>query len=408
MALVDFSGLGDSNPMPSPWETPSGADDLQVLSGLCQATVDTYSGVALHSSTELRSDITLGSGGATTSPGAQLCCSMAGSDGYNGVAFTNALQMALYRYDVQLDVVSQTTAVGGVISTRRESSDIVVYYNAGEVIRVTDVTYMTGRSGIFIGLTGGGVVEWTDGASAGTTFDQDIDGALTLVGSLSKRTGKALGGTLTTAGALSKLTSRALAGTVTLAGTVSKLTSRALSGAVTFAGTLTTGALYAKALAGTLTFSGTIVKQTNKALGGAVTFAGTIVRAISKTLVAALTFTSNVSTGSTYTLSLAGTLALAGALARQTQKALTGGLTFVGGLTRAVRKGLAGVLSFTSSLVSSRLFSISLGGTLTTAGAVTHEAVTPPAGTGMFNAQGMFGSQGMFNASGMFGAIGDF
>lgn len=168
MASYDFTIQGDANPLPSPWESPSGTDPLQNESGFCKATADSFNNVMVHSSTVTRSIVSFPAGAAQGSPGAQYCCSLAGSDGYNAVCFTNQLQVALYRFDVELSVVSQATGDGGDIEGARDGDDVLALFDGVEIIRVEDTTYLTGRSGVFIGLTGYGVTLWSDGASAPT------------------------------------------------------------------------------------------------------------------------------------------------------------------------------------------------------------------------------------------------
>jgi hypothetical protein len=171
MAEYDFTDKSDADPLPSPWETPSGADPLQNLDGLCQATADSYNNTMLHSSTVLRSDIVVQQYGATlTVQGSTNCASMAGGDGYTTSYNNGGTELFLYRYDVQLASTTVSVVSGDTVSTRREGNDIVSYVEGVEELRVEDTTYMTGRAGIFCGITGSaGVSYWTDGAASGVT-----------------------------------------------------------------------------------------------------------------------------------------------------------------------------------------------------------------------------------------------
>jgi hypothetical protein len=170
------------------------------------------------------------------------------------------------------------------------------------------------------------------GAVGGTTYNQSIDGSITIAGALTKQTNKAVAGSSTPSGALTRLISKSFGGSITYAGNIVKLTQRALSSSITGTGNLATMILFTASLDGSITPSGAIAKMTIKALAGATTLAGAISKMTAK--------------------GLGGELTMTGALAKLTARALSGSVTVSGAVTTSyqVLKSLAGSITPTGAL----------------------------------------------------------
>lgn len=112
----------------------------------------------------------------------------------------------------------------------------------GDSSSITGTTIVADPSGFF--------------SAGGTTYNQNVSGAITPTGALVRQAAKASAGSVTPTGALTRQAGKALGGTVTPSGSLTKLTARAF--------------------AGTLSAAGTLVKQTSKRLLGALTPTGAV------------------------------------------------------------------------------------------------------------------------------------
>ncbi len=247
------------------------------------------------------------------------------------------------------------------------------------------------------------------GANSGTTYTQDVSGAITPAGALTKQTNKTLSGALATAGALAKQINKTLSGTVTSAGALAKQTNKTLSGAITSAGTLLTSLIATKTVSGTITSVGTLAKQINKVLSGTITSAGTLAKQINKTLSGTITSAGALAKQTNKTLSgaitsagtlltsliatktVSGTITSVGTLAKQINKVLNGTVTTAGVLSRQTSKNLAGSITPAGTLTNTFIpggiiYTQTLSGTLPSSGSLTTmfipASVVPPASPG--------------------------
>ena len=187
-------------------------------------------------------------------------------------------------------------------------------------------------------------------AVGGTTYNQSVEGTITLAGALLKQPRLNPAGTVTSAGALVLSTGKVLAGTVTIAGTLAALRTVlvSLTGSISVAGALVlrTG----KDLAGTIASSGAMTRLTGKVLAGTVTSAGAL------------------SAIRTLLVSVSGSVGIAGTLVRQAAKDLAGTITSSGALQRLTGKVLAGSVSMSGALTAVRTFFVALTGSVSISG----------------------------------------
>lgn len=115
--------------------------------------------------------------------------------------------------------------------------------------------------------------------------NQNVGGALTPAGALTKSTQRALAGALTPAATLAKVTQRALQGSVaTITGALLKQLQRTLTAAVTPSASLETFKVRLVSLAGSVASSGALVRLTFRALTGSVAPQGSIVKRLARLL----------------------------------------------------------------------------------------------------------------------------
>lgn len=257
---------------------------------------------------------------------------------------------------------------------------------------------------------GGGAI-----VAGGTSYTQDVSGALTSSGVLIRQMSKLLAGSLTDSGALSKSTSKAFSGLLSSSGSDTKQAGKAFAGSLSSSGSLIKTSL--KALSGALTSSGGLVRDSFKVVSGALTSSGTLLRSISRSLSGTLTSSGDLSKQTakdfsgtltsfgvlvaikTALLSLAGAISFSGALTKQSSKVVEGNLASSGSLVRDISKALSGALlgagslikqtakTFSGSLTSSGTLSalkaalISLGGAISFSGSITKQVGKSLTGT---------------------------
>jgi hypothetical protein len=216
----------------------------------------------------------------------------------------------------------------------RDGNDVVGTVNGVEKVRVTDTTYTTGNSGMF--LFAGDLVfdDWTDDAGGGTVNDETYPFA-----SRRNRPGRGPYSTdryfrpridAITSQVGGNVFQQAVGGSLSFVGDLAKQTRRSLTATLTFSGAMNATAVFLRALTGAIGFAGSLSKQTQKGLSGAVSFAGAVTKRTGKTLTATLSFSGGIvkRTGKILT----GTLSFAGALANSlvTLKAVSGVVSFLG------------------------------------------------------------------------------
>lgn len=186
--------------------------------------------------------------------------------------------------------------------------------------------------------------------SGGQEFFKDLAGTLGLSGTVNKSTTKTFSGTLDLSGILNKLTNKFFSGTLTSSGslTASGVFLKALEGAMSFIGTLTKRPN--KNLSGSLPTSGTLSKGSTKSFSGNVTPSGTVNKSTLKTLSGVLTSSGVLQVISLFVMVLSGEITFSGAVSKMTGKSLQGTLTSGGVISKAVSKFVSGVLTFTGTL----------------------------------------------------------
>jgi hypothetical protein len=176
-----------------------------------------------------------------------------------------------------------------------------------------------------------GHIEWNVTYDAASTYYQSVDGGLTFIGLVVKKTNKFPAGALTFVGDLSYLPKKILTGGLTFVGNLARKISIFPVGGLTFSGDLTKKT--SKFSIGGLTFTGILTTATifQQALAGALTFVGDLSLLTGKTLSGVLTFTGNLSRKTSKFVS--GSLTFAGELSKKMWLSLLGAITFVGNLT---------------------------------------------------------------------------
>lgn len=207
--------------------------------------------------------------------------------------------------------------------------------------------------------------EWTEvrdfTISAGTTYNQEVSGALGFSGSLAKDTRKTLTGALGFAGVTTKTGLKNVAGSLSFSGAVQKRAEKLLAGALSFSGVVSSSRVVNKAVDGTLSFAGSLAKTPYKALSGAVSFTGSLSKRTDKPLSGAVSF--------------------AGALVKKSEKALSGSVSFAGQLLKMPGKVMAGELSFSGVVTTVKSFTKSLAGELSFSGGFRATALKSLAGS---------------------------
>lgn len=213
--------------------------------------------------------------------------------------------------------------------------------------------------------------------AGGTEYEQDVSGAITPAGVLTKLTSKSPSGiVLSIVGTVTKQTSKTFAGALSsIVGVLNKLTSKSFEGEVTSAGVLETIKSVLLSLSGAITPAGTLIKSVAKSFTGSITPSGTLSKLISKFFTGTATSagsvtkqTSKSASGSVATSgavtkesgkALTGTVSSSGSLVRSVGKTLAGAVVVSGAVTKAVSKAMSGVLSGSGSLTKSMSKSVS-------------------------------------------------
>lgn len=213
--------------------------------------------------------------------------------------------------------------------------------------------------------------------ATGTEFFQDVDGTLSFVGNMFRRTEISPDGALTFVGGLTttKLVQQAVEGVLSFVGNLARRAEIFPSGALTFVGDV--NRLTSISQAGTLTFAGVLTKETQKLLAGVLSFDGALASIVifTQSVDGTLTFVGDISK-STFKIA-DGDLTFSGDMARQINKELTGTLSFTGVINKLVNKSLAGELSFVGNLVAGVLFSQAVTGALSFIGGLATLFIPP-------------------------------
>ncbi len=120
---------------------------------------------------------------------------------------------------------------------------------------------------------------------------------------------------------------------------------------------------FPQAVAGTLSFSsGTLLKSTNHLLSADLPFVGDTLKQTLKGVAGSLSFSGVVATTKLFIKAVAGTLSFAsGLLTKQVGKQVTGNLPSAGNLIKSISHKLVGSLSFTGNLIKSILLASKTG-----------------------------------------------
>ena len=279
---------------------------------------------------------------------------------------------ALEQYDLgttdEIDLVSAASAWTSPGTS--ESSDFSVkdassaLYNAvNPTLVTTDITDFT-RDGTNHDV---GAFE----LQAGTTYFQTNAGSVTAVGTLRKSTHKPLLGTITGVGVVAKSTSKFFSGSTTLSGDLSSqsIFTQAVEGSITAVGAL--GKKTLKQVTGAIAASGALSRTTYKLVAGTLTISGTLVKSVAKNLAGVLTAAGAVATQVVFTHTVGGSLTAVGTLVKKTHKALVGNIVATGRVLKNISISLAGSITAAGALATSVTLQKAVAGALTIAGALS-------------------------------------
>ena len=186
--------------------------------------------------------------------------------------------------------------------------------------------------------------------SGGTTYNQNVSGAITPTGALLKSTTQKPAGSITPTGSITKQSTRALTGAITPVGTVIKQARKILAGTVGSSGTLTAQKLVYKVLAGTVGASGSLLRATTKIVSGSLTPSATLLKHLTRALSGTVGSSGSLTAQRLIFIALSGTVGSSGALVKQASKILTGAVSSAGSLVKRIARSLGGSITPTGGL----------------------------------------------------------
>ena len=323
----------------------------------------------------------------TTNSTSHDCPTLTTADGFGGNTPANGDTILVFAFD-------------------RAGSTAAIAPPSGWTTRSVSVFAATGTGGTVVGMADDSLTDaatfpvnpatWTGFVSSddaftvtmslrptagGTTFTQNLAGAVTPAGAQVRQTGKSTAGAIAPAGAPIKQTNKALPGTVTPAGSLLKATIRRFAGSVTPAGTVVNALVRLLNLAGTITPTGALLKQVNRILSGAVAPTGAVTKQARKPLGGAITPSGAVASIKSILLALAGAITPAGSVIRQTRRTLAGTSTPAGSLLKQTAKRFPGGITPTGAAATTRLVLLAIAGAIASSGALTKRVSKTLTGT---------------------------
>lgn len=206
-------------------------------------------------------------------------------------------------------------------------------------------------------------------ASLVATFLKSVStsrsGSLAFSGNVARSSSKLLTAALSCVGAISRSIIRPLTATLSFVGAQTGAARKALSGALVSSGSLARSVVHG--MIATLGFVGSLSRRTAQTSSATLSFVGTLLRALSASLSGALSFsgTRNARTARSANASLS----LSGATTKEASRLLTAALAFVGVVTGQATKTLAGSLGL-AGVLSDQVGKM-LVGALSVSGAIT-------------------------------------
>jgi hypothetical protein len=179
------------------------------------------------------------------------------------------------------------------------------------------------------------MIAWScAGAGGAHQYTQDVSGAITPVGSLTRKTSRAYSGGLTPSGA------------------AQKAAAKSYSGSITPSGALTIVKAFLVSLAGSIGLSGAIVRGSGKALSGSLAPSGAITKAIARAFAGGITPSGILSNSKAKLIALAGSIGIAGRHYAAVAKNLAGSIAISGVISKQVSRIWAGIIGIAGTVAN--------------------------------------------------------